>query len=85
MISNKGSRNITVSDIKYRWKVSNNGRQHLVIYRTIDDQQIVVVVNHPKDTHIAVTPNYVREYIEKAVEAGWSPTMPRIEFEHEVT
>lgn len=84
MISNKGSRPITVNDFDFRWKVSGNGRQHLVIYRTIDEQQIVVVVNYPKHTHVSITPKHVKQYIEKALHAGWSTSMPRIEFEEEV-
>lgn len=87
MISNKHSRGITVRNNDYKWKVSKNGKRHLVIFKTVDEirnHQLVIVVNFPVEFKKPIIPRMVKGYICMALDSGWGESMPRVEYEHQM-
>lgn len=71
-ISRKGSRQITVNNKKFRWKVSKNGVLHLVIFRNKGDRVMKVIVNYPKNEHKIIKPKEVKQFLLLALKDGLS-------------
>jgi len=65
------ARRITVSGIQYHWKVSANRNLHLVVFDLATKRKLVVYFSD----EVAVTPQTVRSYIERAERQGWTGEM----------
>ncbi|WP_372371068.1 hypothetical protein [Candidatus Uabimicrobium sp. HlEnr_7] len=73
----KGSRVITVDDIKYRWVVATDKKGlHFVAEYADEPGQRIVVAFHREDQNgeaTSVTPADVQSLIKIALQKGWKP------------